>query len=39
MTAINSKNNPATEEHPIIIKDAPLSNIEANLVVYKTYPI
>lgn len=39
MTAINSKNNPATEEHPIIIKDAPLSNIEANLAVYKTYPI
>lgn len=39
MTAINSKDNPATEEHPIVIKDAPLSNIEANLAIYKTYPI
>lgn len=39
MTAINSKDNPATKEHPIVIKDAPLSNIEANLAVYKTYPI
>lgn len=39
MTAINSKDNPATEEHPITIKDAPLSNIEANLAIYKTYPI
>ena len=39
MTAINYTDNPATEEHPIIIKDAPLSNIEANLAVYKTYPI
>lgn len=39
MTAINQKDNPATKEHPITIKDAPLSNIEANLAVYKTYPV